>query len=544
MPYNLLHENWLPVRRKSGLTECIAPWKMTDGLVRDPIIELATPRPDFDGALMQFLIGLVQTAYAPKTERDWRRGLTDPPKPETLREAFVEYEHAFNLDGDGPRFLQDYGEKMGGKKKPISFLLPDTPTSLSQNRDHFIKDRSAERYSDAATAMALLSMQTNAPSGGRGHRTSLRGGGPLTTLVLGRTLWQTVWLNVLSIAQQAVGKTADDESKIFPWLAPTRTSEKGSPSRTTSPEDVHLLQCYWGMPRRIRLHSAGPGSQCALLNAEVERTYETFEMKSNGVNYEGGWKHPLTPYRLQSSGPALPLKGQPGGYSYRHWPHIATTSGSIQDVEAAQVVRTFHQRALRYHALDDTFQSQPRLWVFGFDTDNMKVRSWNESIMPLFLVPESLRTPFEDAAIACIGVAEYAEDKIREALKRGLFGAYRKRNGKLKWDVPERVSIDKTIFETADAQFWHDTESAFYHTLRGVRERLEAGESLIMLKTEWAKNLRRAVTGIFDRVTQYNTFRAANPKAVALARRDLRRFISPYGRKVRKTLGLPDNQTA
>jgi hypothetical protein len=61
---------------------------------------------------------------------------------------------------------------------------------------------------------------------------------------------------------------------------------------------------------------------------------------------------------------------------------------------------------------------------------------------------------------------------------------------------------------------------------------------------EWAETLRSAATDIFDRTTQHSTFRVADPKAVALARRDLRRSTSPYSNKVRKTLGLPEKQSA
>lgn len=38
---------------------------------------------------------------------------------------------------------------------------------------------------------------------------------------------------------------AYDES-VFPWLAPTRTSEQAS--AITTPEQVDKLQAYWGMP--------------------------------------------------------------------------------------------------------------------------------------------------------------------------------------------------------------------------------------------------------------------------------------------------------
>ncbi len=55
---NLLESQWIPVRRESG-ESYIAPWQLTEP--DDSVLELAAPRPDFNGALLQFLIGLLQT---------------------------------------------------------------------------------------------------------------------------------------------------------------------------------------------------------------------------------------------------------------------------------------------------------------------------------------------------------------------------------------------------------------------------------------------------------------------------------------------------
>lgn len=560
MPYNLLHENWLPVRRKSGLSERIKPWQMTDGLVRDPVIELTTPRPDFDGALMQFLIGLVQTAYAPKTERDWRSGLTDPPKPETLREAFVEYEHAFNLDGDGPRFMQDYDAEMEGKEKEVAYLLIDSPSENaldSLNQDHFVKDRRDERYSEPAIAAALYAYQANVPNTAAGqgarHQSSIRGGGPVTTILLGANLWQTVWLNVVTrpTLEYLYGEPKrNKDTDIFPWLAKSRTSESKTGSNTT-PSDVHPAQMYWGMPRRIRLdESARQKATCATYTDRDVSTFSTFHIESDGINYEGPWRHPLSPFYEDNRGKTRCRKVRGKYFSYRFWTDYVI-QGESQKIGPALPVAAFFRRATRYEQLAEVFQQQMQMWVFGYETNRGKISAWRESRMPLYRVSDSIRQEFETAAVQLVESAGKAATHLQKVLLRGLYGSPTRASSgdNWDWDLPKRIRDDrtidqKTILEAADAQFWQDTEPAFYHALRGVRERLEAGESLIMLKKEWAKNLRRAVTGIFDRVTQYNTFRAANPKAVALARRDLRRFISPYGRKVRKTLGLPDNQTA
>ncbi len=80
-------------------------------------MELAFSRPDFNGALIQFLIGLVQTTMPPTDERAWKNVLMNPPSPKVLKNAFEKVAHAFDLDGNGARFMQDYELKVEDFKK-------------------------------------------------------------------------------------------------------------------------------------------------------------------------------------------------------------------------------------------------------------------------------------------------------------------------------------------------------------------------------------------------------------------------------------------
>ncbi len=57
MTFNLLTTPWLPVRRADGASELIIPDRLTVNPA-NPIVALDAPRPDFNGALVQFLIGL------------------------------------------------------------------------------------------------------------------------------------------------------------------------------------------------------------------------------------------------------------------------------------------------------------------------------------------------------------------------------------------------------------------------------------------------------------------------------------------------------
>ena len=184
--FNLIDEPWLPMRRRSGVVEHVQPWRVTEGISDDPFAAFAWPRPDFNGAAHELLIGLLSTAAAPEDDEEWNNGWRDPAPPDLLRERFAAVAHAFFLDGPGPRFLQDLDALEGAEDKVIEHLLVDAPgaQALRNNTDLFVKRGGAPVFSRAAAAMALFTLNAFAPSGGVGHRTSLRGGGPMTTLVV------------------------------------------------------------------------------------------------------------------------------------------------------------------------------------------------------------------------------------------------------------------------------------------------------------------------------------------------------------------------
>ena len=147
MEFNLMEERWIPIRRKSGREEQIAPWEITDFHESDPVISLNAPRPDFNGALIQFLIGLVQTVTPPEDEDEWENLFDKPPSPHDLKKSFETVKHAFNLGGNGARFMQDFDE-IKTVPQNISGLLIDSPgeNTLKNNADHFIKRGNIGRH--------------------------------------------------------------------------------------------------------------------------------------------------------------------------------------------------------------------------------------------------------------------------------------------------------------------------------------------------------------------------------------------------------------
>ena len=80
---NLIKDAWIPVIRAKSGRGVIAPWQIAE--LDDPVMELAAPRPDFQGAMYQLLIGLLQTGFAPEDFDDWLEYWSKPPDATLLR---------------------------------------------------------------------------------------------------------------------------------------------------------------------------------------------------------------------------------------------------------------------------------------------------------------------------------------------------------------------------------------------------------------------------------------------------------------------------
>ena len=488
--YNLIHERWLPVRRRDGAVDWIRPWEVTSQIDDNPAVEFAWPRSDFDAAAQEFLIGLLSTAAAAEDEDEWEEGWHHPPEPESLRSAFQTVDQAFFLDGEGPRFMQDLDPLQDAKPKRAEALLIDAPgdQTLKKNADLFVKrDRLAGvGLARATAAMALYALNTYSPSGGRGHRTSMRGGGPMTTLVIPRkgpysgTLWGRLWANTEAAVQSHARGLIhpEDPSAIFPWLAPTRTSGKDGSQATL--QDVHPLQVYWGMPRRIRLEfQTAEGFCCDVTGMADSVAVTNYRTERYGTNYSDGFEHPLSPhYRDKKDSVRRPIHPQPDGITYRLWPTV------VHGHDGGRSAQTVHhwneERGLMLGAAG--------VAAFGYDMDNMKARNWVEGEMPLLQLADSLqRERLEALARDLVAAAEKAAGWLVAAVRAAAYA--------------EKAPGDYSFVRIG---FFHATEGAFYARLRqAVADMQGAGSAEGASATRpareaWRATLEREAVRLFD----------------------------------------------
>jgi len=501
MSYDLRREPWIPWRRRSGVVDWGPPAALVSRLDDDPVVAIAAPRPDFDGALQEFLIGLLSAALQPADEKAWRALWTEPPSVEALQTALDALPDAFDLDGDGPRLFQDLStiDFATCDPKPIDQLLIDSPgdQGISLNKDLFVKRARVERMSRPVAAMALVTLQTYAPSGGQGHRTSMRGGGPLTTLIDPRgdgpdgmraedqPLWLALWANVETRAQLAERAIAGGDSPggVFPWLATTRTSDLKKGGVSTTPADGHPLQVYFGIPRRIRL-AFGECGRCDMTDRDDDRTVSGFSTINYGVKYDR-WIHPLSPHaRSKVSEPWGPLRGQPSGVAWRDWLSLTLDAPGDEGLRVpAKCVSHFANRRAA-----PAGRREFLVRVFGYDMDNMKARGWIQAILPAFAIEGQRRSLLYAAARSFVEATNIAAGALLFAVRTALFRNPSEARGEL-----GQVKLE----------LWSETESTFFDAIRALADDglddEQVAEHIEQVRRDFLPRLERAALAVFDR---------------------------------------------
>lgn len=521
---NLLNEPWMPVRKRDGSRDWVSPSQLS----RPDILAFDADRADFNGALAQFSIGLLQTTTPIERDREWRTLFKEPPASATLAEWFAPVSAAFEFEGAGPRFMQDFSlSAEDGTVCDIGALLIEAPgeNTVKDNKDLFIKRDGVKQLCSHCAATALFTLQANAPAGGAGHRTGLRGGGPLTTLLLapeGSSLWQHLWVNVIERARFFDEESApvDSTHRTFPWLAPITAIQKDGSE--TAPAQLHPAHVFWAMPRRIRFSASEQRSgECGICGRFSDVMLNRYLTRNYGLNYKGGWNHPLSPY-YQLNEDWLPLHPQPGGLGHRHW--LAWLIGQTSERKKQRRARVVE------HCLSERIRSAPgalRLWAFGFDLDNMKARCWYESTLPLYGLADcdaKAQATIEAEVGRWLDAAEQAGSQLRGCIKDAWFK-----------EAPSRAD-----FSAIDAAFWGATEAAFYAQLRSLIECASTGAEIeaITVNTAWLRHLEARATHLFDhQFVGTGPVAQQQPRRIAEAHQQLLRNLR--GPKLREALGLP-----
>lgn len=505
MSYDLLSEPWLKGRRASGTIEPFAPPGITSKR-EDPLVDIVAPRADLRASLFQFLIGLLQTALEPDTEMVWKKKYDAPPTPDALARSFEPLRHAFDLQHERTPFMQELGIDDAGD--PTIELLFGTPgkNTEKKNSDLFLKRSLRGPLCSSCGASALFCLQTHAimgGGGGDGYSTSIRGGGPLSTIILGETLWSTCWLNVLPRSDWHPNIPRSEDEKTFPWLAPPATGRRP----TITLQDAAIGIHYWALPRRVRLEWSKDPSECRLCGDITTTPIVTAHQRDGGYQYKGSWVHPLTPSRMnKKTGERWTLKGDRSAAGYHHWRGIVFDAEEQDDGRAAPAVA--HLRNVRKETLRK--YGGWRVEVSGFETNQDKVLGWYQSTLPEITFPDaSRRADFEDAVRALVCGSTEAQACLHRAAKAALGSEGRK-----------LAQSEKKFIERQEETFWRATGSSFYHALAALLR-----DDINVVKRAWRDEVSRAAVDVFRAAFPFASYADVDPARLARAERSLERSL-------------------
>ena len=503
---------------------------LTDGIDGDdPVTGVASPRADFDGALLEFLVGLLSVALKPDNETEWQARWRTPPEAGALQLALDALPDAFRLDADeGPRFLQDFApaDLAGCNVLPIDRLAIDSPgeQGVQHNKTLFVKPARFDKVCRPVAAMAIITMQTYAPTGGTGHRVSMRGGGPLTTLADPREatrglaadqqpLWFKLWINAETRDQARVRAPSGGPAtppNIFPWLAPTRDSDDDKPPVT--PADANAMQSYFGMPRRLQLIFAD-GGRCDLSGRDDTRLVTGYRMRNLGVQYKA-WKHPLSPhYGKEDKGASmwLPMHPQPGGLTWKDWPDLALASDGAPRESAACIAAA--RRRAKLVGVKDL-----RLHAFGYDMDNMKARAWVSTEQPLLLTVDDSQEDREWMALLAeklVAATRTADVALSIAIKAAWF------------DRPADAGADATV---PKQRLWAATEAPFFAALRASIAAGLTNETVAESRRKFFPGLRKTTLELMNEAAPLSAAPITAIRRHVSARHQLSMTFAGYGK--------------
>lgn len=280
---NLLTEPWIPVRPlPTGGAEKITLRKL---LCEDGKWELCLPRDDMELAALQMLVCMAQVFFMPRDAGELKQRIVSPLPSDAFDAGCAPYRDWFQVDHPGYPFMQVRGVS-AKEPTPMDKLLAGVTGATNSC---FVNEPGLGAcLCGGCAAISLFNQAANAPSFGGGFKGSLRGGAPVTTLVQGEHLRQTVWLNVLS------------EDKVianFPWhqerleQKPTWVdSIKGG--EAIAVQTIGLLRGLFWQPAHIELLPPDGEHSCCCCGFAERKVFRGFNKAKFTYTITGLWPHP------------------------------------------------------------------------------------------------------------------------------------------------------------------------------------------------------------------------------------------------------------
>lgn len=217
---NLLIDKWIPVFDKETLTQI----SLLELLCTNDKYELVAHRDDMQLAALQLIICLVQSVFYPK-EIELKNYLNNPLTKKEYQVKTKAFLEQFNVNDLEHPFMQRRGIAVKDIV-PIQKLFNGLPEG-NNHTWHFDSNSKISKICSGCASIMLFNQATNTPSFGGGFKNPLRGAAPIVTLIEGKNLRETIWLNVLS--EEFIEKHYGNTEKLINlpnWLLKVNKDDK------------------------------------------------------------------------------------------------------------------------------------------------------------------------------------------------------------------------------------------------------------------------------------------------------------------------------
>jgi CRISPR system Cascade subunit CasA len=481
---NLLTDPWVPVQQ-SGKTRLIT---LKEVLCVDSDYHITLPRDDMELACLQLIICLTQVLFLPDTAAELKRRIRIPLNEDEYVAGTQGYLDWFDLRHPETPFMQVRRVK-AKRVTPIQKMLLGLPAGTSSHA-FFNDPNEISQVDQSIAAIALFNMANNFSYGG-GIKEGLRVLGqkaPITTLMSGRCLRQTIWFNVLH------------EQHILTYM-PEYIRLKGNdkpvwvdqikPRSRFSAHEIGLLRGLFWQPAHVELRFCNNKKSCDFLGLNsTDDTVCGFNIekfgsqKTGGYDIEGTWIHPHSPRVLDiKKGTQRYLSFTSTAPAWTQLNHLLVAS---KDKKAgfipAEIVRQFKH---------DLVQSD-QLIVGGYRNKQASILQRRHEYFPLR--PGWDKNGFEISRLVRMAL------EIKTLLRNKLFSFV-------------KATGASAVNEKAQAMFYHQSEPLIHRTLREM-DWSQSNDRLVKLQ----EDLINMSWKIFDQVTRPYAHEPKMIKALAVAK--------------------------
>jgi CRISPR system Cascade subunit CasA len=513
---NLLTDQWIPVRPLEGSKA--GKITLRNLLCGKEKWEVCLPRDDMELAAIQLLICITQTLITPKTARELRSYIAKPLSEVDYETAIHPYGDWFQLDHPKFPFMQVRGV-IAKIITPMDKLLAGL--TGAENCCFVNEPGLATRLCGGCTAIALFNQASCSPSFGGGNeggfKPGLRGSSPITTLVQGQHLRQTVWLNVLYQGQLDQNISWHNSAKYQKptWIDPIK---RGANIHV---QQIGIIRGLLWQPAHVELLLSKEDATCSCCGFSAHQVYRGFIKEQFGFNVIGKWPHPYSSRKMINNKGKIEERFASFKTSIPSWTQlgrfIVRRKLTVNMKEGQQPAAVIHQ--VRNQQMYGNSADQLHLLIGGYRTDNAKVlerchdvytlnHGWERNAVLINQIVHSALA-YRDALYTAL--YDFAHGmQVKSSGNREL-----KLKGALRGKDKEKDKI-KTYFRRADASMPRDKKSRIYFlaeaqffrrsesTLESMLARIDFANPEIVL-TNMRRYLRRISENIFDETV--NTYR-------------------------------------